>query len=68
VNARYLTLLADTPKNRAFIAKARAAIGRYDGIGVRIEDDFLATTSRVDRITTSAREIPDIERLMQRKP
>jgi Xaa-Pro aminopeptidase len=68
VNARYLALLADTPKNRAFIAKARAAIGRYDGIGVRIEDDFLATTSRVDRITTSAREIPDIERLMQRKP
>lgn len=67
VNARYLALLPDTPKNRAFIAKARVAIGRYDGIGVRIEDDFLATTSGVDRITTSAREIPDIEQLMQRK-
>jgi len=66
LNAKYLAFLADTPKNRAFVAKARAALGRYDGIGVRIEDDYLATSAGVERITSTPHDIPDIERLMRR--
>ncbi|MEP6730459.1 MAG: aminopeptidase P N-terminal domain-containing protein [bacterium] len=65
IDARRLELLPDTPKNRAFIAKARAALTKYDGIGVRIEDDYLAKPGGPERITSAAREIAEIESLMQ---
>ncbi|MEP6692107.1 MAG: aminopeptidase P family protein [Gemmatimonadaceae bacterium] len=65
IDASRLSLLADTPKNRAFIAKARAVMAKYDGIGVRIEDDFMATERGVERITPAAREIDEIEALMR---
>jgi Xaa-Pro aminopeptidase len=65
VDARRLALLRDTPKNRAFIAKLRPVIARYDGIGVRIEDDYVATPRGVERITTAVREIDEIESLMR---
>ena len=55
----------DTPKNRAFIAKMRGVIAKYDGIGVRIEDDYMATPRGVERITSAVREISEIEALMQ---
>jgi len=66
VDARRTALLADTPKNRAFVAKMRGVIAKYDGIGVRIEDDYMATPRGVERITPAAREISEIEALMQR--
>jgi Xaa-Pro aminopeptidase len=65
VDARRLALLADTPKNRAFIAKMRPVIAKYDRIGVRIEDDYVATPRGVERITSAVREIDEIESLMQ---
>jgi Xaa-Pro aminopeptidase len=69
IDARRIALLSDTPKNRAFIAKVRGVIAKYDGIGVRIEDDYMATPRGVERITTAAREISEIEALMQsRRP
>ena len=66
IDARRIALLSDTPKNRAFIAKMRAVIAKYDGIGVRIEDDYMATTRGVERITPAVREISEIEALMQK--
>ncbi len=65
VDARRLALLADTPKNRAFIAKMRSVMSRYDGIGVRIEDDYVATPRGVERITSAVREVDEIEALMR---
>ncbi len=65
IDARRISLLADTPKNRAFIATMRAVIAKYDGIGVRIEDDYMATSRGVERITSAVREISEIEALMQ---
>ena len=65
VDARRLALLADTPKNRAFVAKARGVIAKYDGVGVRVEDDYVATARGVERITSAVREIDEIEALMR---
>ena len=65
IDACRIALLSDTPKNRAFIAKMRGVIAKYDGIGVRIEDDYMATPRGVERITSAVREISEIEALMQ---
>ena len=65
IDARRIALLSDTPKNRAFIAKMRSVLAKYDGIGVRIEDDYMATPRGVERITSAVREISEIEALMQ---
>jgi len=66
IDARRIALLSDTPKNRAFIAKMKSVISKYDGIGVRIEDDYMATPRGVERITSAVREISEIEALMRR--
>ena len=43
----------------------RAALGRYDGIGVRIEDDMLITTGEPKMLSAGApRSAKDIEALM----
>ena len=68
VSRMRLDLLPDTPRNRAFVARVRDAVARYHGIGVRIEDDYLVTTRGVERISTTPRDIEDIERLMRRTP
>ena len=63
-----LELLPDTPRNRAFRARAGAAVARYHGIGVRIEDDYLVSARGVERISTVPREADEIERLMRDTP
>ena len=65
VNRQRLLLLPDTPRNRAFVARVRAAVERYHGIGVRIEDDYVVTPRGVERITSVPREIEEIERSMR---
>lgn len=45
-------------------AKIRAALERYDGIGVRIEDDVLITRGEVEAMSAPARSARDIEALM----
>jgi Xaa-Pro aminopeptidase len=66
VSRRRLELLPDTPKNRAFVARVRDAVARHDGIGVRIEDDYLIEEGGVSRISTAPREIAEIEEVMRR--
>ncbi len=46
ISTALLDMLADTPKNRAFVAKVRPMVERYNHTGVRIEDDYLVTAGR----------------------
>ncbi len=66
INLRSLDLLPDTPRNREFKARVRAAVERYQNTGVRIEDDYLVTPQGTERISTAPREISEIEALAKR--
>jgi Xaa-Pro aminopeptidase len=61
ISTRLLDMLADTPKNRAMIAKVRPVVERYQNIGVRIEDDYVITPSGVEWLSRTPREIDEIE-------
>jgi Xaa-Pro aminopeptidase len=67
VRGNTIDIISDTPRNRAFKEKIRAAVTRYANIGVRIEDDFFVTPSEVEWISRAPREISDIEALMKNK-
>jgi Xaa-Pro aminopeptidase len=67
VSSRQLDMLPDTPRNRAFASKVRAAVERYEGTGVRIEDDYVITERGLERITLLPRELDEVEALT-RKP
>ncbi|MFL5617184.1 MAG: aminopeptidase P family protein [Gemmatimonadaceae bacterium] len=68
VNRQRLLLLPATPRNRAFVARVRGSVDRYHGIGVRIEDDYVIGSRGVERITTTPRDVEEIERLMRQAP
>lgn len=61
INTRLLDILPDTPRNRAFATKVRAAVLRYQNTGARIEDDYIVTPTGLDWITPAPRDIPDVE-------
>lgn len=64
ISTRALAALPDTPRNRAYIARIRPIVQKYENTGVRIEDDYVVTQTGVERITTGApREISEIEAL-----
>ena len=64
ISTRALAALPDTPRNRAYIARVRPLVMRYENTGVRIEDDYVVTQSGVERISAGApREIAEIEAL-----
>ncbi len=67
VGTRALDVLPDTPKNRAFIAKVRATVLKYQNTGVRIEDDYIITDKGLERISLVPREMDEIEALMKRR-
>ncbi len=68
ISTHSLEALPDTPKNRAFIAKVKAAVARYEGAGVRIEDSYIMTEQGLERVSTAPREIAEIEALMAKRP
>lgn len=68
VSEAMLNALPDTPRNRAFIAKVRPVVKRYENTGVRIEDDYLITDKGLERISRAPREIDEIEALMTKRP
>jgi Xaa-Pro aminopeptidase len=64
ISTRTLAALPDTPRNRAYIARVRPIVQRYENTGVRIEDDYVVTQTGVERISAGApREIAEIEAL-----
>ena len=68
ISTRSLDALPDTPKNRAFMAKVKAAVARYEGAGVRIEDSYIMTEQGLERVSLAPREIAEIEALMAKRP
>ena len=68
VGTRALDVLPDTPKNRAFIAKVRSTVLRYENTGARVEDDYIITEKGLERISTAPRDIAEIEALMKQRP
>ena len=65
ISTALLDMLADTPKNRAFIAKVRPMVERYNHTGVRIEDDYLVTATGVEWLSRAPREMKEIEAAMR---
>ncbi len=63
-----LESLPDTPKNRAFVAKVKTAVSKYDNTFARIEDEYAVTESGIERISPAPREINEIEKLMRDRP
>ena len=49
------------------IAKVRAAVARYDNIGIRIEDDYAITGTGVEWLSRAPREAGEIESAMARR-
>jgi Xaa-Pro aminopeptidase len=68
ISTKLLDILPDTPKNRAFIARVRDAVARYQDTGVRIEDDYVVTERGLERITAGVpREMSEIEALIRQR-
>jgi len=67
VRSNLLSIIPDTPQNRAMIAKIRPAVQKYANIGVRIEDDYIVTPTAVEWISRAPREINEVEAMMKEK-
>ena len=65
VSTTLLDMLPDTPRNRAFIAKVRPMVERFNNTGIRIEDDYLVTATGVEWLSRAPREMVAIEAAMQ---
>ena len=68
ISTTMLDALPDTPRNRAFIAKVKPAVQKYENTGVRIEDDYVITAKGLERISNAPREMAEIEALMRTRP
>ena len=67
VRGNLLSIIPDTPRNRAMTAKIRSAVEKHANIGVRIEDDYIVTGSGLEWISRAPREIAEIEALMAQR-
>ena len=65
VRANVLETLPDTPRNRQIAAALAAAVRKYANIGVRIEDDYIATADGVEWISRAPRELAEVEAAMR---
>jgi Xaa-Pro aminopeptidase len=65
VRSDVLEVLPPTARNREMTAKLREAVNRYRDVGVRIEDDYIATPEGVEWISHAPRELAEIEGIMK---
>ncbi len=65
VRETILQEIPDTPRNRLLATKLHAAVETYKNIGVRIEDDYIATPQGVEWLSKAPREITEIEAMMK---
>jgi Xaa-Pro aminopeptidase len=65
VRSNMLDVLPQTPRNGEVQTRLRAAVERYRDIGVRIEDDYIATSTGIEWISRAPRELTEIEALMK---
>jgi Xaa-Pro aminopeptidase len=65
VSTTLLDMLPDTPRNRAFIAKVRPAVERFNNTGIRIEDAYAVTATGVEWLSRAPREVTDLEAAMR---
>ncbi len=66
VREKLLEEIPDTPRNRALADKLRNAVSLYRNVGVRIEDDYIVTTSGLEWLSQVPREISEIEEMMKK--
>lgn len=58
-------IIPDTPGNRAYLQRIARAYGRYESIGVRIEDNYIITATGVERVSAGVpRELAEVERVL----
>jgi Xaa-Pro aminopeptidase len=67
ISTKLLDMLPDTPKNRAFIARVRPVVERFNNIGIRIEDDYLVTHDGLEWLSRGPREADEIEAAMKKR-
>ena len=65
VRANTVDIIPDTPKNRAFKSKIAPAVAKYANVGVRIEDDYVATEKGVEWVSRAPREMDEVEAAMR---
>ncbi|MEO5590411.1 MAG: Xaa-Pro peptidase family protein [Gemmatimonadaceae bacterium] len=65
VRGNLLDIIPRTPRNGLMVSKIRASVQKYANIGVRIEDDYIATETGVEWISRAPREIAEIEAIMK---
>ena len=66
ISTKLLDMLPDTPKNRAFIAKVKPMVERYNNIGIRIEDDYVVTREGLEWLSRGPRTADEIEAAMRK--
>ena len=65
VRENLLDVVAKTPRNEQMVNAIRGAHAKYRNIGVRIEDDYVATDKGVEWISRAPREMDEIEKVMR---
>ena len=69
IREQALNDLPKTPENAAFAQKVRAAVTKYNNIGIRIEDSFLLSATGLEQLSASVpRTVPEIEAFMKNRP
>jgi Xaa-Pro aminopeptidase len=67
-STEFMAGLPNTPRNRAMKAAIGPVFARYQGIGIKIEDDYALTESGVEWLTKGLpREAEEVERMMRQK-